>query len=74
MIKKASLVTAIRDNISANQKKFLAEVIGTFIVVVLATGSVVIDAKLNGTFGIPSVAFPINNAFMKLSVLLVESA
>jgi aquaporin Z len=57
MIKRISLVTAIRDNISANQKKFLAEVIGTFIVVVLATGSVVIDEKLNWTLGIPFIAF-----------------
>ena len=32
--------------VSLNQKKFLAEVIGTFIVVVLATGSVVVDAKM----------------------------
>ncbi len=57
MIKRTSLVTAIRDKISDNQKKFLAEVIGTFIVVVLATGSVVIDAKLNGALGIPFIAF-----------------
>ncbi len=57
MIKWTSLVTAIRDNISPNQKKFFAEVIGTFIVVVLATGSVVIDAKLDGKLGIPFVAF-----------------
>ena len=48
---------AIRNNLSANQKKFLAEVIGTFIVVVLATGSVVIDAKLHGELGIPFIAF-----------------
>jgi glycerol uptake facilitator-like aquaporin len=57
MAKRTSLVTAIRDNISSNQRKFLAEVIGTFIVVVLATGSVVIDAKLNGSLGIPFIAF-----------------
>ncbi len=57
MIKKASLVTVIRNNLSPNQKKFIAEVIGTFIVVVLATGSVVMDAKFNGTLGIPFVAF-----------------
>ena len=57
MIKKASLVTVIKNNLSPNQKKFIAEVIGTFIVVVLATGSVVIDAKYNGTLGIPFVAF-----------------
>ncbi len=57
MIKRTSLVTAIRNNLSSNQKKFIAEVIGTFIVVVLATGSVVIDAKLNGSLGISFVAF-----------------
>ena len=60
MIKRTSLVTTIRDNISANQKKFLAEVIATFIVVVLATGSVVIDAKLNGALGIPFIAFALS--------------
>ncbi len=57
MIKKASLVMVIRNRLSPNQKKFLAEVIGTFIVVVFATGSVVIDAKLDGTLGTPFVAF-----------------
>jgi aquaporin Z len=57
VIKKTSLVMAIRNNLTANQKKFLAEVIGTFIVIVLATGSVVIDAKLNGGLGIPFIAF-----------------
>src|SRR6478672_1421602 len=57
MIKRTTLVAVIKNNLSSNQKKFLAEVIGTFIVVVLATGSVVIDAKLNGTLGIPFVAF-----------------
>ncbi len=51
------LVTIIRDNLTINQKKFIAEVIGTFIVVVLATGSVVIDARLNGKLGIPFIAF-----------------
>jgi aquaporin Z len=53
----ASLVSTIRDNLSLNQKKFIAEVIGTFIVVVFATGSVVIDAKLHGILGIPFIAF-----------------
>ncbi len=52
-----SLVTTLRDNLSSSQKKFIAEVIGTFIVVVLATGSVVIDAKMNGVLGIPFIAF-----------------
>ncbi len=40
-----------------NQRKFLAEIIGTFIVVVFATGSVVIDAKMNGVLGVPFIAF-----------------
>jgi aquaporin Z len=39
------------------QKKFFAEIIGTFIVVVLATGSVVLDAKTNGILGLPFIAF-----------------
>ena len=43
--------------LTSNQKKFISEVIGTFIVVVLATGSVVIDAKTNGVLGIPFIAF-----------------
>jgi aquaporin Z len=36
---------------------FLAELVGTFVVVVLATGSVVIDARLGGVLGIPFIAF-----------------
>ena len=47
----------ITDKFSLNQKKFIAEVVGTFIVVVLATGSIVIDAKTNGILGIPFIAF-----------------
>jgi aquaporin Z len=47
----------ISNRLSSNQKKFIAEVIGTFIVVVLATGSVVLDAKTNGVLGIPFIAF-----------------
>jgi aquaporin Z len=43
--------------LAINQRKFLAEVIGTFIVVVFATGSVVIDAKVNGVLGVPFIAF-----------------
>jgi aquaporin Z len=43
--------------LTSNQKKFIVEIIGTFIVVVLATGSVVIDAKTNGILGIPFIAF-----------------
>ena len=41
---------------SSNQKRFFAELIGTFVVVVLATGSVVLDAKYVGTFGLWFVA------------------
>ena len=52
-----SLKKKIADKLTLNQKKFIAEVIGTFIVVVLATGAVVIDAKFNGTLGIPFIAF-----------------
>ena len=47
----------ITDRLNSNQKKFIAEIIGTFIVVVLATGSVVIDAKTDGILGIPFIAF-----------------
>ena len=45
------------DKLTSNQKKFVAEVVGTFIVVVLATGAVVIDAKFHGIFGILFIAF-----------------
>ena len=40
-----------------NQRKFIVEIIGTFIVVVFATGSVIIDAKLNGILGVTFIAF-----------------
>ena len=56
MSKESTFESAV-DKLSTNQKKFVAEVIGTFIVVVLATGSVVIDAKLNGILGLPFIAF-----------------
>jgi aquaporin Z len=51
------LKRVIADKLTLNQKKFIVEVIGTFIVVVLATGAVVIDAKYNGVLGIPFIAF-----------------
>jgi aquaporin Z len=44
------------NGLSSNQKKFFAELIGTFVIVVLATGSVVLDAKYAGTFGLWFVA------------------
>ena len=52
-----SLKNKTIDKLTLNQKRFVAEVIGTFIVVVLATGAVVIDAKFNGILGIPFIAF-----------------
>jgi aquaporin Z len=55
------LLKASKDRIAAKltlpQKRFAAEVIGTFIVVVLATGSVVIDSKFGGQLGLPFIAF-----------------
>jgi aquaporin Z len=47
----------ISNRLNSNQKKFIAEVAGTFIVVVLAAGSVVLDAKSGGVLGIPFIAF-----------------
>ena len=52
-----SLKKTTIDKLTLNQKKFTVEVIGTFIIVVLATGAVVIDAKFNGILGIPFIAF-----------------
>jgi aquaporin Z len=46
----------IAAKLTTSQKRFVAEVIGTFIVVVLATGSVVIDAKFEGKLGLPFIA------------------
>jgi aquaporin Z len=53
----SQVLVALTDKLTTNQKKFIAEVIGTFIVVVLATGSVVLDARMNGVLGIPFIAF-----------------
>ena len=47
----------IAAKLTSSQKRFAAEVIGTFIVVVLATGSVVIDSKFGGKLGLPFIAF-----------------
>jgi len=44
------------NSLSSNQKKFFAELIGTFVIVVFASGSVVLDAKYVGTFGLWFVA------------------
>ena len=52
-----SQVLRLAKKLTSNQKKFIAEIIGTFIVVVFATGSVVIDAKLGGVLGVTFIAF-----------------
>jgi aquaporin Z len=47
----------LADKLASNQQKFIAEVIGTFAVVVFATGSVVVDSRLHGALGISFIAF-----------------
>lgn len=42
--------------LTASQKIFFAELAGTFVVVLFAAGSVVIDSKTGGTLGLPFVA------------------
>ncbi|WP_148685238.1 MIP/aquaporin family protein [Candidatus Nitrosocosmicus hydrocola] len=56
MSKESTFESVVR-KLTVNQKRFIAELIGTFIVVVLAAGSVVIDAKLGGVLGLPFIAF-----------------
>jgi aquaporin Z len=46
----------LKDKLDKNKKIFFAELIGTFTVIVFATGSVVLDAKLNGVLGLPFIA------------------
>jgi aquaporin Z len=46
----------LKDKLDKNTKIFFAELIGTFIVIVFATGSVVLDAKLNGALGLSFIA------------------
>ena len=46
----------LKDRLDKNTKIFFAELVGTFIVIVFATGSVVLDAKLNGALGLPFIA------------------
>jgi MIP family channel proteins len=42
----------LTSKLTSNQKRFFAELLGTFVIVVFATGSVVLDAKYVGTFGL----------------------
>jgi aquaporin Z len=51
------ILSRLVHSLTTNQRKFVAEVIGTFIIVVFATGSVVIDAKSRGVLGVPFIAF-----------------
>ena len=52
------IIAAAAAKLTPSQKRFVAEIVGTFIVVVLATGSVVIDAKFfGGRLGLPFIAF-----------------
>jgi len=53
----SQILVRLTSKLTSNQKRFIAEVIGTFIVVVFATGSVVIDSRLHGALGIPFIAF-----------------
>ena len=54
MLQQLQLI--LKDKLDKNTKIFFAELIGTFIVIVFATGSVVLDAKLNGALGLPFIA------------------
>jgi aquaporin Z len=54
---KASKDKILAAKLKPPQKRFVAEVVGTFIVVVLATGSIVLDAKFGGRLGLPFIAF-----------------
>jgi aquaporin Z len=56
-LEQKTLFTKLANKLTTNQRIFIAEIMGTFIVVVLATGSVVIDARLNGILGLPFIAF-----------------
>jgi aquaporin Z len=46
----------LKDKLYRNKKVFFAELIGTFLVVLFATGSVVLDAKLNRVLGFAFIA------------------
>lgn len=46
----------LTSKLTTNQKRFFAELIGTFVIVVFATGSIVLDAKYVGTFGLWFIA------------------
>jgi len=51
-----SRTSSIAASLTANKGRFAAELVGTFLVVVFATGSVVIDAQAGGAYGTPFAA------------------
>jgi len=53
---KLQQLQLLKGKLDKNRKIFFAELIGTFTVIVFATGSVVLDAKLNGALGLPFIA------------------
>ena len=52
----SQVLVKLINKLTPNQRKFISEIIGTFIVVVFATAAIVIDAKMNGILGIPFIA------------------
>ncbi|SHO46562.1 Major intrinsic protein [Nitrosotalea sinensis] len=52
MLQKLNLI----NRLTSNQKRFFAELLGTFVIVVFATGSVVLDVRYAGKFGLWFVA------------------
>ena len=46
----------LKNRLDKNKKIFFAELIGTFLVILFATGSVVLNSRLNGTLGLPFIA------------------
>ncbi len=54
MLHKLQLL--LKYKLDKNTKIFFAELIGTFIVIVFSTGSVVLDAKSNGALGLTFIA------------------
>jgi aquaporin Z len=52
----SQILFKLTNKLTPNQRKFISEIIGTFIVVAFATGSIVIDAEMDGIFGIPFIS------------------
>ena len=46
----------LKNRLDKNKKIFFAELIGTFLVILFATGSVVLNSRLNGTLGLPFIS------------------